>query len=730
LEETIDIGGDFPGFIPGSSPPTEKQSNRKETSEKKATGEDGDNMRYVRTLLLVILILSIAQAGLAKEYTVSSFSGGLRYENVKIYLESVNANAYVLQKTATIRVEDDEGSETKEITVRNSETIKGVTLYVYTVETKYDNIKGRGGTTRIEVVKEGETVNSVCGDGRITGNEYCDGDNIDCVQILSNARSGRVACKNDCSDYDISNCVYCGNNEINLGEVCDGTNFAGESCEMQGYDSGTPTCLNCMQIDYSTCTNAEDAKPTVEITSPEDGSGISGSVTVTATASHTKKIGKIQLLLSSPEDKLELLPVSCSDSTKCISGDTDCTYGQTCQFRFDTNKYSSSPIKLTAVVKGDGGVAVGGIEVTDSVTVSIKKRQDYVWIDYSDDKIVKRISVPDTDFDSATLYMFARTKPNRCDRRDTFAIVVNNIPNQKIQFKPCNVLGTDFTWINAAVDSDWLRKGEVNTFDIFKVSGNWEYSQLIIGVDTSREDDDYMRTYGGGGVNHGDLMMYLDLTTGSTKETSPDIGYEKQEEEQTKPAFEKPEETEEEETVKEGCVDCLDEVSIQLKRTSPGIAGKEAAEIIFDVVNTDMTHKLEGFLLCRSPDDVTTSSSLGTGEGSGAQYVSPLFTLGEGPSQTAISLVLDSDWPGKKTISCSIKYIQFTDDRDAANPTKEYLLKDYTYSATPQNTDYSVYQVEKELEFRDDSPILELTPRTSFFRRFLCGLFGICMGGA
>ncbi|MBD3248520.1 hypothetical protein GF336_00560, partial [Candidatus Woesearchaeota archaeon] len=77
-------------------------------------------------------------------------------------------------------------------------------------------------------------------------------------------------------------------------------------------------------------------------------------------------------------------------------------------------------------------------------------------------------------------------------------------------------------------------------------------------------------------------------------------------------------------------------LSLQLKRTNPGIAGEKSAEIIFDVVNTDMTHELEGFIWCRSPDDVAISSTMGAASGSGAQYVSQKFFMDEGPSQKAI----------------------------------------------------------------------------------------------
>ena len=116
-------------------------------------------------------------------------------------------------------------------------------------------------------------------------------------------------------------------------------------------------------------------------------------------------------------------------------------------------------------------------------------------------------------------------------------------------------------------------------------------------------------------------------------------------------------------------------LSLQLKRTNPGIAGQKAAELIFDVVNTDMTHKLEGFIWCRSPDDVTISSTMGAASGSGAQYVSQKFFMDEGPSQKAISLVIESSEVGDKQAGCIIKYAPYTEDKvireDAVKITKE-----------------------------------------------------------
>lgn len=100
-------------------------------------------------------------------------------------------------------------------------------------------------------------------------------------------------------------------------------------------------------------------------------------------------------------------------------------------------------------------------------------------------------------------------------------------------------------------------------------------------------------------------------------------------------------------------------LSMQLKRTNPGIAGEKSAELIFDVVNTDFNNKIEGFLWCRSPDDAVVSSTLGASSGSGAQYISEKFFMDTGPSQKAISLTLEADSPGDKRTGCTIKYAPY-----------------------------------------------------------------------
>jgi len=106
-------------------------------------------------------------------------------------------------------------------------------------------------------------------------------------------------------------------------------------------------------------------------------------------------------------------------------------------------------------------------------------------------------------------------------------------------------------------------------------------------------------------------------------------------------------------------------LSIQLKRTNPGIAKEKSAELIFDVVNTDMDHKITGFLWCRSPDDAVVSGTEGVGSGA-AQYVGPKFTIDVGPSQKSMSLTLEADTVGDKRSGCTIKYIPFKEEAGEA----------------------------------------------------------------
>jgi hypothetical protein len=61
----------------------------------------------------------------------------------------------------------------------------------------------------------------------------------------------------------VSNCpldceagpAECGNGTLEAGEVCDGEDLGGESCQSQGFDAGTLICSDdCQGFDTSQCT--------------------------------------------------------------------------------------------------------------------------------------------------------------------------------------------------------------------------------------------------------------------------------------------------------------------------------------------------------------------------------------------------------------------------------------------------------------------------------------------
>jgi len=133
------------------------------------------------------------------------------------------------------------------------------------------------------------------------------------------------------------------------------------------------------------------------------------------------------------------------------------------------------------------------------------------------------------------------------------------------------------------------------------------------------------------------------------------------------------------------------DLSIQMKRTNPGIAGEKSAELIFDVVNTDFTHKVEGFIFCRTPDDAVISSALGASTGSGAQYVSPKFTMDVGPTQESMSLTLESSTAGDKRADCTFKYIPFKETVESVDDVTVDV--DFEGSLTLEEQDISGFDV-------------------------------------
>ncbi len=101
-------------------------------------------------------------------------------------------------------------------------------------------------------------VDEVCGDGDIQEGEVCDGDNLggETCQSLGHG-AGELACRSNCTDFDRSNCgapASCGDGTIDDGEECDGSALGGETCGDLGFGGGELACSdNCLEYDTSGC---------------------------------------------------------------------------------------------------------------------------------------------------------------------------------------------------------------------------------------------------------------------------------------------------------------------------------------------------------------------------------------------------------------------------------------------------------------------------------------------
>ncbi|MBD3248522.1 hypothetical protein GF336_00570 [Candidatus Woesearchaeota archaeon] len=137
------------------------------------------------------------------------------------------------------------------------------------------------------------------------------------------------------------------------------------------------------------------------------------------------------------------------------------------------------------------------------------------------------------------------------------------------------------------------------------------------------------------------------------------------------------------------------DISAQIKRTNPGIAQVKPAELIYDIVNTDMNHKIEGFILCKSPDDIKISSTMGFASGSGSQYVSPIFVMDEGPSQRAVYFTIESDYEGDYSTDCTFKYVPYKE----VNGEKIYQKMNLQYTTERTDDIFSEIRLDKTVPF-------------------------------
>jgi len=95
-----------------------------------------------------------------------------------------------------------------------------------------------------------------CGNGVQSVEEYCDGGEFAGKSCQSEGfEGGWLTCNSDCSEVGLSNCSVCGDGVSQGFEECDGSDVEGWDCEAFGYDAGTLGCVaTCEMFDFTGCT--------------------------------------------------------------------------------------------------------------------------------------------------------------------------------------------------------------------------------------------------------------------------------------------------------------------------------------------------------------------------------------------------------------------------------------------------------------------------------------------
>jgi hypothetical protein len=112
-----------------------------------------------------------------------------------------------------------------------------------------------------DVLDAGFCQGGVCGDEVINLGESCDGSNLgngSCESL--GYQGGTLLCDASC-DFDTTSCDpgICGDEIVDPGEQCDASNLDGATCVSRGFDGGTLACDASCAFDEEACTACGDA---------------------------------------------------------------------------------------------------------------------------------------------------------------------------------------------------------------------------------------------------------------------------------------------------------------------------------------------------------------------------------------------------------------------------------------------------------------------------------------
>ena len=95
-----------------------------------------------------------------------------------------------------------------------------------------------------------------CGDNQVDAGESCDGSDLNGETCSTQGfTSGTLACDDQCA-FDTMACDTCGDDVAGASESCDGSDLKGTSCSDLSFTGGTLACDSQCGFDTSGCTNA------------------------------------------------------------------------------------------------------------------------------------------------------------------------------------------------------------------------------------------------------------------------------------------------------------------------------------------------------------------------------------------------------------------------------------------------------------------------------------------
>jgi len=105
------------------------------------------------------------------------------------------------------------------------------------------------------IFEDGFESSAVCGNEVLETGEDCDGSDLGAETCVSlGFVYGTLACSPSCT-FDTSACSNCGNGVVDAGEDCDGADLGGQTCQDLGFVGGALACSGACTFDTSSCSN-------------------------------------------------------------------------------------------------------------------------------------------------------------------------------------------------------------------------------------------------------------------------------------------------------------------------------------------------------------------------------------------------------------------------------------------------------------------------------------------